>query len=102
MVKADTKQVGDANSARVLAVDALGALLRNGKNFDQAFNLDTRRKALSARDAAFARLMLLTTLRHLGDIDAALAANEVSYTQVRAMVRVATPENEEILLGWAK
>jgi len=74
MVKADTKQVGDANSARVLAVDALGALLRNGKNFDQAFNLDTRRKALSARDAAFARLMLLTTLRHLGDIDAALAA----------------------------
>ena len=62
------------DSARALAVDALGAILRRGQTLDQAFNDDPRRLALPARDAAFARLMLLTTLRHLGEIDGALGA----------------------------
>jgi 16S rRNA (cytosine967-C5)-methyltransferase len=63
-----------ADTARALAVDALGMLLRRGQTLDQAFNDDPRRRALAPRDAAFARLMLLTTLRHLGEIDGALAA----------------------------
>jgi hypothetical protein len=35
-------------------------------------------------------------------IDAALGRGEVSYSQARAMVRVATPENQATLLEWAK
>lgn len=59
--------------ARASAAHALGAILRRGRTFDQALTAAPALAALEPRDAAFARLLLLTTLRRLGQIDAFLA-----------------------------
>ena len=59
--------------ARGVAAHALGAILRRGRTLDQALGAAPGLDALSSRDAAFARLLLLTTLRRLGQIDAFLA-----------------------------
>ena len=59
--------------ARAVAAHALGAILRRGRTLDQALDGAPGLEALSPRDAAFARLLLLTTLRRLGQIDAFLA-----------------------------
>ena len=59
--------------ARALAAHALGAILRRGRTLDQALGPASGLDTLSPRDAAFARLLLLTTLRRLGQIDAFLA-----------------------------
>ena len=48
-------------------------LLRRGRTLDQALTAAPGLDALSPRDVAFARLLLLTTLRRLGQIDAFLA-----------------------------
>ena len=61
------------NDARAVAAHALGAILRRGRTLDQALTAAPGLDALSPRDAAFARLLLLTTLRRLGQIDAFLA-----------------------------
>ena len=52
----------------------------------------------TARD----RVRVAQRLGELPRIDAALARAEVSYSKVRAMTRVATPENEELLLHYAR
>ena len=62
-----------AQGARAVAADALGAILRRGRTLDQALDAAPGLQALSPRDAAFTRLLLLTTLRRLGQIDAFLA-----------------------------
>ena len=62
-----------APDARAVAAHALGAILRRGCTLDQALVSKSGVDALSPRDAAFARLLLLTTLRRLGQIDAFLA-----------------------------
>ncbi|MDE0388461.1 MAG: methyltransferase domain-containing protein [Rhodospirillales bacterium] len=59
--------------ARAVAAHALGAILRRGRTLDQALDAAPGMDALTSRDAAFARLLLLTTLRRLGQIDAFLA-----------------------------
>ncbi len=59
--------------ARAVAAHALGAILRRGRTLDRALGGAPGLEALSSRDAAFARLLLLTTLRRLGQIDAFLA-----------------------------
>ena len=59
--------------ARAVAAHALGAILRRGRTLDQALDAAPGLDALTSRDAAFARLLLLTTLRRLGQIDAFLA-----------------------------
>ena len=59
--------------ARAVAAHALGAILRRGHTLDQALATAPGPDALSPRDTAFARLLLLTTLRRLGQIDAFLA-----------------------------
>ena len=61
------------SNARAVAAHALGAILRRGRTLDQALADAPGLDALTARDAAFARLLLLTTLRRLGQIDAFLA-----------------------------
>jgi 16S rRNA (cytosine967-C5)-methyltransferase len=63
-------------SARNLAIDVLSAILRRRRPLDQALEaahgaLDDR---LEGRDAAFARLIVATTLRRLGQIDTLIAA----------------------------
>ena len=59
--------------ARAVAAHALGAILRRGRTLDQALAAAPGLAALEPRDAAFARLLLLTTLRRLGQIDVFLA-----------------------------
>ena len=59
--------------ARAVAAHALGAILRRGRTLDQAFDAAAGLDALTSRDVAFSRLLLLTTLRRLGQIDAFLA-----------------------------
>ena len=61
------------NDARAVAAHALGAVLRRGRTLDQALAAAPRLAALEPRDASFVRLLLLTTLRRLGQIDAFLA-----------------------------
>ena len=61
------------SNARAVAAHALGAILRRGRTLDQALDAAPGLAALSSRDTAFARLLLLTTLRRLGQIDAFLA-----------------------------
>ena len=51
----------------------LGGILRRGRTLDQALTAVPGLDVLSPRDAAFSRLLLLTTLRRLGQIDAFLA-----------------------------
>ena len=59
--------------ARAVAAHALGVILRRGRTLDQALAAAPGLDALDSRDAAFSRLLLLTTLRRLGQIDAFLA-----------------------------
>ena len=61
------------SDARAVAAHALGAILRRGRTLDQALAAAPGLDSLPSRDAAFARLLLLTTLRRLGQIDAFLA-----------------------------
>ena len=60
-------------ASRRAAAAALGAVLRRGRTLDEAFAAAPAFARLEARDAAHARLLLLTTLRRLGQIDAFLA-----------------------------
>jgi 16S rRNA (cytosine967-C5)-methyltransferase len=60
-------------SARRLALDVLDRVLGQQQPFDDTFAGHPALGALSVRDRAFARLMLTTTLRRLGQIDAVLA-----------------------------
>jgi 16S rRNA (cytosine967-C5)-methyltransferase len=59
-------------SARALALDVLGRVLGRGLPFDEIFAGHPRLGSLEARDRAFARLLVTTVLRHLGQIDAVL------------------------------
>ncbi len=59
-------------SARRLALDVLDRVLQ-GQPFDDTFAGHPALGSLSPRDRAFARLLLTTTLRRLGQIDALLA-----------------------------
>jgi len=51
-----------------------------------------------AMSAAREKVRVACCLESLPQIDAAFAAGEISYSRVRGMTRVATPENEDFLL----
>ena len=55
-----------------------------------------------ALSAAREKVRVAASLEHLPQIDAAFASGEISYSKVRAMTRVATPENEDFLLRIAR
>jgi len=55
-----------------------------------------------ALGAAREKVRVAQCLETLPLIDAAFAAGEISYSKVRAMTRVATPENEDFLLRIAQ
>ncbi len=55
---------------RALAAQVLGDVLRRGRTLDQAFESSRSPPAPTPSDASLARLIVLTTLRHLGEIDA--------------------------------
>jgi 16S rRNA (cytosine967-C5)-methyltransferase len=62
--------MSQAPNARMVALDLLGAVLRRKRPLDDAIEDNLAVRELSARDRAFARLLVATVLRRLGQIDA--------------------------------
>ena len=64
----------EPTSARRIALDVLDLVLGERRPLDEVFAGHPQLAALSARDRAHARLLVATTLRRLGQLDAALDA----------------------------
>ena len=62
-----------AVTARSAALDLIGAVLRQKHPLDEAIEDHAGLAELPARDRAFARLLVATVLRRLGQIDAMIA-----------------------------
>jgi 16S rRNA (cytosine967-C5)-methyltransferase len=62
-----------APTARGVAIDLLGSVLRRRRPLDDAIDEAPDLPSLSVRDRAFARLLVATVLRRLGQIDALIA-----------------------------
>jgi 16S rRNA (cytosine967-C5)-methyltransferase len=60
-------------SARSVAVHLIGTVLRGKRLLDDAIEDNADMAALAPRDRAFARLLVVTVLRRLGQIDALIA-----------------------------
>jgi 16S rRNA (cytosine967-C5)-methyltransferase len=60
-------------TARSVAIDLIGAVLRRKRPLDDAIDDNSEIGGLPARDRAFARLLVATVLRRLGQIDALIA-----------------------------
>src|ERR1700688_413917 len=58
-----------APTARQVALDLIGTVLRRKRSLDDAVEDNPAMAELSARDRAFARLLVATVLRRLGQID---------------------------------
>ena len=63
----------DTPSARGVAVDLVGAVLRRKRPLDDVIDESAEIGHLAPRDRAFARLLVATVLRRLGQIDALIA-----------------------------
>src|SRR5262249_8524136 len=66
--------MSQAPSARSVALDLIGLVLRRKRPLDDAIEDSLAMHQLSGRDRAFARLLGATVLRRLGQIDALIAA----------------------------
>jgi 16S rRNA (cytosine967-C5)-methyltransferase len=60
-------------SARSVAIDLIGAVVRRNRPLDDAIEENAEMAALPARDRAFARLLVAMVLRRLGQIDTLIA-----------------------------
>ena len=60
-------------SARSVAIDLIGTVLRRRRPLDDAIEDNPDMSGLPGRDRAFARLLVATVLRRLGQIDALIA-----------------------------
>jgi 16S rRNA (cytosine967-C5)-methyltransferase len=60
-------------TARSVAIDLIGAVLRRRRSLDDAIEETSEIASLPSRDRAFARLLVATVLRRLGQIDALIA-----------------------------
>jgi 16S rRNA (cytosine967-C5)-methyltransferase len=60
-------------SARSVAIDLIGTVLRRRRPLDDAIEDNVDMPGLPGRDRAFARLLVATVLRRLGQIDALIA-----------------------------
>ncbi|HEX9489988.1 MAG TPA: transcription antitermination factor NusB [Stellaceae bacterium] len=72
VVHSATTQTAPA-TARSVAIDLIGAVLRRKRPLDDAIEDNGEMSGLPARDRAFARLLVATVLRRLGQIDALIA-----------------------------
>jgi 16S rRNA (cytosine967-C5)-methyltransferase len=63
-----------AETARDVALDLIAAVLRRKRPLDDAIEDNPAMHRLSGRDRAFARLLVATVLRRLGQIDALIAS----------------------------
>src|ERR1700744_1368283 len=66
----NTAVASPAPTARQVALDLIGAVLRRKRPLDDAIEDHPAMAELSVRDRAFARLLVATVLRRLGQIDA--------------------------------
>src|SRR5262245_8516873 len=71
--RATSSSPGTAKDARKVALELLGDALDRRRPLDQAIAAHSEFALLEPRDRAHARLMVTTTLRRLGQIDAVLA-----------------------------
>lgn len=71
----ETPAIDAALAARVAALDLVSAVLSRRVPFDDAWEGHRGIRQLEPRDRAFVRLLCATTLRRLGQIDAAIAAS---------------------------
>src|SRR5437588_6233005 len=62
-----------APTARLVALDLVGAVLRGKRPLDDAIDDNSAMHQLPGRDRAFARLLVATVLRRLGQIDTLIA-----------------------------
>lgn len=77
--------------ARRIALDVLDRVLGRGQPFDETFAGHPRLVDLETRDRAFARLLITTTLRRLGEIDhvlGSLIARPPKEVRVRNILRL--------------
>jgi len=65
--------MSEALTARHVALDLIGAVLRRKRPLDDAIEDSSAMHQLAGRDRAFARLLVATVLRRLGQIDALVA-----------------------------
>jgi 16S rRNA (cytosine967-C5)-methyltransferase len=65
--------MSQAATARTVALDLIGAVLRRKRPLDDAIDDNPEMHGLPGRDRAFARLLTATVLRRLGQIDALIA-----------------------------
>jgi 16S rRNA (cytosine967-C5)-methyltransferase len=65
--------MSNAPTARSVAIDLVGAVLRRRRPLDDAIEDNQEMAGLPARDRAFARLLVATVLRRLGQIDVLIA-----------------------------
>jgi 16S rRNA (cytosine967-C5)-methyltransferase len=65
-------RTSQAIGPRRIALDVLDRVLKHARPFDETFAGHPRLMSLSPRDRAFARLLVTTVLRRLGQIDALL------------------------------
>jgi 16S rRNA (cytosine967-C5)-methyltransferase len=65
--------MSEALTARNVALDLIGAVLRRKRPLDEAIEENPAMHRLPGRDRAFARLLVATVLRRLGQIDALIA-----------------------------
>ncbi|HTZ37758.1 MAG TPA: transcription antitermination factor NusB [Stellaceae bacterium] len=63
-----------ASTARHVALDLIGVVLGRERSLDEAIDDSQAMAKLALRDRAFARLLVATVLRRLGQIDALIAA----------------------------
>ena len=63
---------GAPPTSRNIALNALDSVLRKGRTLAKALDAQPAFSTLAGRDRAFTRLLLLTTLRRLGQVDAAI------------------------------
>jgi 16S rRNA (cytosine967-C5)-methyltransferase len=72
-VNVESTLMSQAATARHVALDLIGAVLRRKRPLDDAIDDNQEMQELSGRDRAFARLLTATVLRRLGQIDALIA-----------------------------
>lgn len=73
-------------AARAVATDVLRAVLRKGEELEDAFERHPDLGSMEARDRGFARALIGTTLRRLGQIDALIAEALDRPTEPKAIV----------------
>lgn len=91
------RRVAPVHSARAVALDVLAAVLDQRRPLEETLAAHPGFAALEARDRAFARLLLATTLRRLGQIDAL-----IKHCLARPLPRAALRAQHVLRLGVAQ